>query len=1158
MQELVGQSLDRYRLEILLGEGGMGAVFKARDITLQRDVAVKVMHPHVARQPNFRERFLQEARSAARLDHPGVVKVYDFGQDQNHLYIVMEFIPGDNLRALLQQLKAADQWVVLPEGVELARKLCLALAYAHDQGVLHRDIKPDNIMLKPAPDEQPPYSPVITDLGLAKLAEGGLMTMEGTSMGTPAYMSPEQAVGGPTDARSDVYSLGILLYELAVGRLPFPAKTITEAIRYHTKESPPPPHSFRPDLPELLERVILKALEKHPDDRYPDAKSLAGALDGVLPQATMAATLVRPRGGAVSLVTQYQQSAVEGRGPSILDEFPAVPAGLAEDRITILAPDHTTRSLPVKPGGFTIGRGPDNDLVLGHERVSRHHARVDFDGSEYRVTDMDSTNGTFLGEVKLLPGVPEVWTPDKPLHVGKTWLRLERAISAGSGTALEGEGTGTALFRPDGMAVDPSLVHSSPGAGRVGLFLPPEPLAVEPGSAMTTSLVVLNQGTVVDRFQLSVEGVPVAWLTTPPPAIRLLPGAQQEVTLVLQPPRSPESQAGQVPLTVRVASQDDPSQLAQVTRTLTVNSYSDFTSELHPERVRAGMPARLTVHNRGNATETFALSWQDRADELVFDPPQAELEVASGQSDGVRFRARPGQRRWVGGEKEQSFSAGVTSAAGEVQSLSGEMVSKGLVPAWMLPLLLFLCVILAGAAGFGWKVRTDRLAQATATAQTATATWLEADDDRDGLTNGQELELDTLPDKRDTDGDGLDDGDEVQKGTLPLVPDTDGDGLKDGDEVSRSLNPLEQDTDGDGEPDASDPDPGNPPAPTSTSTPTSTATSTATPTSTPADVVTSTPTDTPTSTPKTPEPAPTTVEPPTTEPQSARFGRLAFSSDRDGNREIYVVDLEGGSPQRLTNNSVSDWLPDWSPDGTQIAFTSNRREGNYDSWAMDGTGNGAHSLVTTNAWDDYPRWAPDGRRLALSTTARTDGVDNSEIHVMAPNGRLSRITQTKAEDQWPDWSPDGRVIYTEGFKGTSGWDIYVSNADGSHRQLWLGGPACDIQPTWSPDGQWVAFVRISRDVNGNGKIDEEDAGDVWIARSTGSDLQQLTSGVWAATPAWSPDSQWIAFTLIQDSNGNQMKDSKDAADIWAVSASGGSPVSLITSSHRDSDPSWSW
>lgn len=176
MDNLIGQTLNRYQLTSLLGEGGMGAVYKAHDVTLQRDVAVKIMHPQFARLSDFRERFLQEARTAARLNHAGIVQVYDFGQEKDLLFIVMEFIPGANLGQMLHSLRAQNQWIRLDKSIELMRQVALAMDYIHHQGVLHRDMKPGNIMLKPDPSESLPYLPVITDLGLAKLLEGQPMT----------------------------------------------------------------------------------------------------------------------------------------------------------------------------------------------------------------------------------------------------------------------------------------------------------------------------------------------------------------------------------------------------------------------------------------------------------------------------------------------------------------------------------------------------------------------------------------------------------------------------------------------------------------------------------------------------------------------------------------------------------------------------------------------------------------------------------------------------------------------------------------------------------------------------------------------------------------------------------------------------------------------
>ena len=855
MTQLIGQTLDRYKILTLLGEGGMGAVYKARDLTLQRDVAIKVMHAQFARQSNFQERFLNEARTAARLDHPSIVQVYDFGSSKSFLYIVMEFIPGANLRKLLVDLRTQGNWIVLNEAVLLIKQVSVALDYAHRQGVLHRDIKPANIMLEPEKSGGLPYRPVLTDLGLAKLIEGSLVTRECTSMGTPAYMSPEQALGQKTDSRSDVYSLGILFYELAVGKLPFPVKTITEAIRYHTKENPPPPRSVRPDLPAALDTTILKALEKNPGDRFSSAAALANRLESVSSDVTKVGAAPTALGGAVSLMTQYQQSLVDVRGQSIFRDFPDSPADLTQDRIQIMAQDKTTHSVQIKSGGMTIGRDPQNDIALDDSSASRQHVRIDFDGSNYRLIDLDSTNGTYLSNARLLPGVPEVWMPDAPLRIGSTWLRLIRASH-------------TTAASLSGTMVDPSKVLSSSGEGRVGLFLESSQLTVEPGNSITSSVVLLNQGPVVEHFNVSVDGIPASWLPALPPPTQLMPGQQQEVKLTIQPPRTSKSRAGRYPITIRISSQDAPEHSAAAKATLTVAAYSQFDSSFHPQKLRAGKNARITVNNQGNTRETFKLGWQDRGAELAFIPPKAQLQVPGGQSATAEFKASPRKRRWLGNEKTHPFSFQITPQKGDPQKHSGEVVSRALIPLWVPPVLITLCILLAGAAGLYYRSVQNAKAteQAFVNAQTATAqTFLESsvqqtlqaaqaqggtatalaltaiaegDDDGDGLSNVKEISLGTDPNNPDTDGDGLSDGAEVNQygtqptnqdsdgdtlvdgqevnelNTSPINPDTDGDSLNDGIEVAGGSNPLKIDTDGDGTSDDQDPDP------ISTSTPT--------------------------------------------------------------------------------------------------------------------------------------------------------------------------------------------------------------------------------------------------------------------------------------------------------------------------------------------------
>ena len=263
----------RYIIESLLGRGGMSSVYKATDPNLQRTVAIKIIHPHLSEHPEFVKRFEQEAAAVARLRHPNIMQVHDFNHDGSVYYIVFEYIGGNPLDKRLKELKEAGLRLPLVETIQIMVPLCEAVAYAHERNMVHRDLKPSNVIINLL------SQPILLDFGIAKLVGGAhVHTATGATIGTAAYMAPEQVVGEEIDHRADIYSLGVMLYEMSCGRPPFEGKSALTVMMKHVNEPLPDIRLFNSNLPDMFNAVLDKALAKDPQDRFGSAVEMATAL----------------------------------------------------------------------------------------------------------------------------------------------------------------------------------------------------------------------------------------------------------------------------------------------------------------------------------------------------------------------------------------------------------------------------------------------------------------------------------------------------------------------------------------------------------------------------------------------------------------------------------------------------------------------------------------------------------------------------------------------------------------------------------------------------------------------------------------------------------------------------------------------------------------
>ncbi len=987
MTDMLGSVIAHYRLESMLGDGGMGTVYRAYDLNLERHVSLKLMHAHFARQAEFRARLEQEAKTAAKLDHPSIVRILDFGQHEGNLFIAMEYIGGGSLRAHLGHLQPEGRYLPIRQSLQIGAQIADALDYAHGKGVIHRDVKPSNIILKRLErieeSEGFAFRAVLTDFGLVKLLDGDSLTKIGTTMGTPTYMSPEQCEGVALDGRSDLYSLGVVLYELVTNRLPFEFKSLSEAMAAHMRgEKPIPARHIRDDLPSYVDEILNKALAKNPAGRFSSGNQMADVL----------------RSASYSFSDSPTQVVARDDDAGSRE----IPIGF---RLRIEVPGQEISYAEMNREEIDIGRNADNDIVLPTEGISRRNSLLKWSANGWQVEDLGGINGTWLDGRRLKPGEIANVEPGSRIEVGPYIMIIEAEVLEELPVLLAASADTEKEPSPDGADAVSSTQSS------LELFLAREDVSVEPGRETELQLEVLNRGDLDDRVNPKIKGLPANWVKLPDSFVKVAAGETATIPLIIHPPRHSNSPAGRHRFRIELISQRYGGMEPAITGIITVGTFESFEMTMEPRRLKLPEIVRVTIRNTGNSANDFSIIGRNPEGLIRIRGERGRITLAPGQIATVDLQLEQPRRNLFGPKKEGSFGIEVATGSGALQSIRGKASISPIFPASILYIflffLVFLCVLVSlvlivqrsrsgdnsqtsGISMIGFAA-TSTSAAATSTAESGGAVSVQetyqaataiasGDRDGDGLSDVQEEYLGTDLDNPDSDQDLLEDGEEVLTwSTSPTNRDTDGDKLSDGEEVrSIHTNPTNPDSDGDGILDGDEIIMGSdplfndaPPAtatlipidPTETSSPeepTSAPTLTATPLDTPTSQPTTTPSPSLTPVPSaTPTASPTETAIPTATSTATPFGTsqpplelacslippdidgsittlewgaepfLVFAPGQDDDRRVFLYSMHVAEKLYLAA-IIGDLSPDLESDTFAVYFDANDNSGDPD------------------------------------------------------------------------------------------------------------------------------------------------------------------------------------------------------------------------------------
>jgi Tol biopolymer transport system component/serine/threonine protein kinase/formylglycine-generating enzyme required for sulfatase activity len=1170
-QDLTGHILGQYELRELLGRGGMGAVYRAYQRALKRAVAVKVLPAALAADPDFVARFTREAETAAALEHPHIIPVYDYGVEGGTSYIVMRLLGGGTLADRLAAREASGAPLPsLGEVAGLLTQLAGAFDYAHQQGVIHRDIKPSNIMFDTHGNA------FLVDFGIAKLLEHtSALTATGAVLGTPLYMAPEQWRAEQPIPATDQYALGVTIYQLLTGQVPFQAPTPYGLMHKHLNETPAPPHTLRPNLPPALAASLERALAKSPAERFPSVTAFAQ-------------TFARAAAGQAGQDTQFLTRALEGKRPVLVSTPSPLPPPAPPPSATF-APPATPR--PARPPGrgrvplvwgaliaLIVALGAAGLVLLGGGEEKQAPSATP---SPTQVAAAPTETPTMAGGLTVLStDTPTIPSPSATLteSPSATFTRTPLSPTATPTeppTATPTRAGGLVILSTPTPTIPPpsATLTESPSATFTRTPLSPTATPTEPPTETPTragGLVILSTPTpTIPPATATPTPTPTPSATaTPAPTLTPSPTPSPTATATATPDFAATAEAlvaerltqtaqswTSTPTPTATATPDfaatveamaiaamtatadawtdtpTPTDTPTATRTPTPTSTPSATSTPIPTNTLTPTsgpvifppPPGATPLPVGSANAAWVPVVRDyRGIALVGVPPGCfMIGSAEGDADEKPVRRVCLSAYWIGQTEvtNEQYAACVSAGACapprdrtafDNPALADHPVTwvswfdAAAFAEWIgaaLPTGAQWEFAARGPQGWTYPWGDDPPTCALANLERCTSgtspvgqypagrSWVGA---LDLAGNAWEWVADYY---------GRDYYATLTDGTLdPLGPPFGDMHNVRGSSWENEARYARAYYQGGNYPDYALHSLGFRLA-------------------------------APASLGETGPPTPTPASPPTPTLSGGGWGEIAFVSERDGNREIYVMSADGTSPRRLTNNRANDRDPAWSPDGMRIAFYSDR-EGNADIYVMGADGGGLRNLTNHPANDYHPSWSPDGARLAFNS----DRGGSSDIYVINADGSgLARLTTPGTGNGGQAWSPDGtRIVFQSSRDGDD--EIYVMNADGSGQTRLTFSPGNDGFPAWSPDGTQIAFQS-----NRDGHFD------VYVINADGSGLRRLTttgSNDW--WPEWSADGTSIAFISDRDGIGA----------IYLMAADGSNPRRLTPLNSWSDSPAW--